>query len=267
MEAGRYRLILSYRGDAYAGWQRQLNAVAVQQRLEEALAALLGRETRVVGAGRTDAGVHARAQAAHFDSVRVPSLRSLVFGVNHHLPQDIRVLAAARMGSGFDARRSASGKLYVYRMVPTRILSPLDAVDAVRVRGDLDLPAMRRALEELPGRHDFTAFALSGGAHRDPYRRIEAAELIESAGAGGRRLELRVAGDGFLRGMVRSLAGTLLEVGAGRRSAADFAALLAGAPRSSAGPTAPAAGLTLERVEYPSLWRPVEDLDTRVAGD
>ena len=266
MAVGPYRLILSYRGGAYAGWQRQPDAVTVQQRVEEALAALGLARPRVVAAGRTDAGVHARAQAAHLDTPEEPSLRSLIHGTNHHLPDDIRVIAAARMGAGFDARRSARSKLYVYRMVPTRVLSPLDALDAISVRRDLDLDAMRRALAALPGRHDFSAFALSGGAHRDPHRRIFGAELASAGGldeGAVERLELRLEGEGFLRGMVRSIAGTLLEVGAGTRDAAAFAGLLAGAPRSAAGPTAPAAGLTLEWVDYGPSWRPLEELDTR----
>lgn len=266
MAAGPYRLILSYRGGGYAGWQRQPNAVTVQQRVEEALTALGLDRPRVVAAGRTDAGVHARAQAAHLDVSEKPSLRSLIHGTNHHLPDDIRVIAVARMGVGFDARRSARSKLYVYRMVPTRVLSPLDALDAIAVRRDLDLDAMRRAVAALPGRHDFTAFALSGGAHNDPRRRIFRAELARAGDPGdgaAKRLELRLEGEGFLRGMVRAIAGTLLEVGAGSRDEESFAGLLAGAPRSAAGPTAPAAGLTLEWVDYGPSWRPLEELDTR----
>ena len=127
-----------------------------------------------------------------------------------------------------------------------------------------DLEAMCRAVATLPGRHDFSAFALAGGAHVDPSRELFAAELVRVEAAGGERLELRLEGEGFLRGMVRSIAGTLLEVGAGAREAAAFAGLLAGAPRSAAGPTAPASGLTLERVDYGPRWRPLEEVDTRL---
>ena len=270
-----HRLILSYRGAAYAGWQRQENALAVQQVVEEALARLLApgerspagpgaRPIRVVGASRTDAGVHARAQAAHLEEAAgsaLPhstplraSLRALVHGVNHFLPADVRVMAAHRVAAGFHARKHAAGKVYLYRLRRAAVLSPLDAPFVVRVAADLDLAAMRRAAAALPGRHDFSAFALAGGGHRQPCRRIGAAEWLEEAG----ELRFRIAGEGFLRGMVRSLVGTLLEVGRGRRSPEAFRELLAGAPRAAAGPTAPAHGLCLEEVVYPERWAALE---------
>lgn len=247
-----YRLILSYRGGPYAGWQRQDNALAVQEVVEGALSQLLERQVRVVAAGRTDAGVHARGQVAHLVLPEPFSARGLVHGVNHHLPSDIRILGADRMPDGFHARKHAEGKEYAYRVVRTRVLSPLDAPFAIRVAEDLDLDAMARAAALLPGRHDFTAFALAGGSHGQPFRRIFRARWVEE----GRYLAFRVEGEGFLRGMVRSLVGTLLEVGRGKRSTDSFAALLEGMPRSAAGPTAPARGLVLERVWYPPEWAP-----------
>ena len=263
-----YRLILSYRGAGYAGWQRQENAVGVQQVVEEALARLLGAAgeaaglppVRVIAAGRTDAGAHARAQAAHLELAAgeaLPesiTLRALVHGVDTHLPEDVRVMAAHRVADGFHARKHAAGKVYLYRLRPAAVLSPLDAPYVVRVGEGLDLDAMRRASAALPGRHDFTAFALAGGAHGQPFRTIERAEWLEADG----ELRFEIEGDGFLRGMVRSLVGTLLEVGRGRRTPDAFRALLAGRPRAEAGPTAPAHGLCLERVIYPERWTAVE---------
>jgi tRNA pseudouridine38-40 synthase len=256
------RLTLSYRGAAYAGWQRQDNARTVQEVVEEALAGLLGRpagrasqagggpDVRVVGASRTDAGVHARGQAAHLEPVPDLPPRALVHGVNHWLPEDVRVLAAERVPEGFHARKHAAAKVYSYRLSRAPVLSPLDAPYAVRVDPRIDPAALARAAAHLPGAHDFTAFALAGGAHRQPVRRLFRAEWREA----GEELCFRVAGEGFLRGMVRALVGTMIEVGLGRRSEESFAALLAGRPREEAGPTAPAHGLVLERVLYPPAW-------------
>ncbi len=245
-----YRLTLAYRGDAYAGWQRQENALAVQQVLEEALAAVLGRAVAVVGAGRTDAGVHARGQEAHLVRSGRPggelSLRSLIHGTNHFLPGDVRVLRAFRMHPGFHARKSAIAKEYRYRWIAARVLSPLDAPFAAPLPAGADPERMAAAAERLMGRHDFSAFARAGGAHSQPFRRILGVRLRRS----GAVLELRLTGDGFLRGMVRAIAGTLVQVGLGRRSPEEFAALLGGGPRSDAGPTAPACGLVMERVDY-----------------
>jgi tRNA pseudouridine38-40 synthase len=247
------RLTVSYRGGRYAGWQRQDNAVAVQQVLEEALSDLMGGPVRAIGASRTDAGVHARGQVVHLDpaeGVRLLPLRALVHGTNHRLPADVRVLAAGEAPEGFHARKHAEGKEYVYRLVRLarmEVLSPLDALFAVAAPERIDVGRMTRAAGFLPGRHDFSAFALAGGSHGQPFRTIASAVWSE-AGPG---LSFAIVGDGFLRGMVRALVGTLIEVGLGRRTPEDFAALLSGRPRSEAGPTAPACGLTLEQVYYP----------------
>ncbi len=250
-----YRLTLSYRGAAYAGWQRQSNALAVQQVVEEALEEILGHPVRLVGAGRTDAGVHARGQVAHFESGRSFPRRGLVHATNRTLPPDIRVIQACRIAEGFHARKHATSKQYRYRLVRAEILSPLAALFAIRVSPTLDLAALRSAANSLVGRHDFTAFALAGGSHRSPVRTIHSARWVER----GDGLVLELEGDGFLRGMVRSIVGTLLEVGGGRREAADLATLLSGRPRSEAGPTAPARGLELYRVTYSDRWKPLPD--------
>lgn len=255
-----YRLLLSYRGTAYAGWQRQENAVAVQQVVEEALERLLGYPVRTVGASRTDAGVHARGQAAHLELPRPFPERGLVHGVNPHLPADVRVLAAAVMPAGFHARKHAWGKEYVYRLSRAPVISPLDSLFVAPAPAIVDLDRMARAAASLAGRHDFSAFALAGGSHRQPFRRIFSAHWEEA----GEELRFRVVGEGFLRGMVRALVGTLVEVGIGKRSPESFAGLLAGGPRSEAGPTAPAHGLVLERVFYPPQWRAEGDPESPV---
>ncbi len=253
-----YRLTVAYRGAAYAGWQRQANALAVQQVVEEALGELLGSAVSIHGAGRTDAGVHARGQTAHLRLAQAFPEKGLVHGTNHHLPSDIRITAAHRMPAGFHARKSALGKEYLYRLYRGRVVPPLEALYTMRAPSELDVAAMRRAITLLPGRHDFTAFASAGGSHHQPFRRIFAATVD----ADGRELHLRFSGDGFLRGMVRAMVGTLLEVGTGRRAPDSMAELLTGKPRAEAGPGAEAKGLVLERVVYPPRWRPLAGYET-----
>ncbi len=257
------RLTLTYDGEAFGGWQRQINARSVQQDLEEALADLLGSRFRVVGASRTDAGVHARAQMCHFRLPRAFPLKGLVFGGNLRLPADVRIVAAHQMPDGFHARRCALGKEYAYRFVVGRVVSPLDRVQAAQLEFPPDLAAIRRALAFLPGRHDFSAFALSGGSHTHGRRRLFAARLDTSPGG----FTFRFWGDGFLRGMVRALVGTLVEVGRGRRPPESLGELLReGRVRDEAGPTAEAKGLCLERVFYPPKWRPLDGYSALVAG-
>jgi tRNA pseudouridine38-40 synthase len=252
-----YRLTLAYRGTAYAGWQRQENALAVQQVVEEALERLLGEAARIAGASRTDAGVHARGQVAHLELARPFPERGLVHGTNRHLPPDVRVLAAAAMPDGFHARRHAGGKEYVYRLSRAPVISPLDALFVAAAPAGLDLDRMARAAAALPGRHDFSAFALAGGSHGQPFRHIVSARWEEHLEGGAEEITFRIVGEGFLRGMVRALVGTLIDVGSGRRTPESFAALLAGRPRGDAGPTAPAHGLVLQQVLYPPEWSAV----------
>lgn len=248
-----YALILSYRGEPYSGWQRQNNALTVQQVVEEALSDLLRRPVEVQGASRTDAGVHARGQVAHLTLDEEFPVRGLQHGTNQRLPEEVRVMGAFRMREGFHARKCATSKEYRYTLIRERTLSPLDALFAISATSDLDLAAMRAATLGLVGKHDFTAFALAGGGHGQPFRRIQSAAWLERGSA----LEFCVVGDGFLRGMVRSMVGTLIEVGRGRLSVSQFQDLLKGKPRQEAGPTAPAAGLVLHSVHYSQEWDPL----------
>ncbi|HVS12502.1 MAG TPA: tRNA pseudouridine(38-40) synthase TruA [Thermoanaerobaculia bacterium] len=245
-----YRLTVAYVGTRYAGWQRQPNALAVQQVLEEALAAVAGGAVRVVGAGRTDAGVHARGQVASLALGTPRPPQALVRGSNRFLPADVRVMAAERVPPGFDARRHADSKSYLYRFERAAVIDPFAAPFVVRLPGGVSLPTLRRAAALLPGRHDFSAFAKTGGAHRQPVRTLHRVDVLE----GGSRVALRFVGDGFLRGMVRSLVGTLLEVARGRLEEARLRELLAGGARCEVGPNAPAHGLELEEVVYPERW-------------
>lgn len=248
------RLTIAYLGTAYAGWQRQTNALSVQEVVEDGLTAILGRSVRLRAASRTDTGVHARGQVAHFELPVHRPLRALVHGTNRHLPPDVRVLAADRMPQGFDARFGNLGKEYRYRLRRADVIAPFEADRVVPVPAGFEPDRLRPVLEALPGRHDFTAFALEGGSHGDPRRRLLAASMVVR----GPEIELRFVGTGFLRGMVRSLVGTLIEVGLDRRSPEAMIELLEGRPRSEAGPSAPARGLVLQRVFFPRRWSPLE---------
>jgi tRNA pseudouridine38-40 synthase len=252
------RLTLAYVGTRYAGWQRQPNAPTVQEALERALAALTGEPVSTVAAARTDAGVHARGQVVSLRLGRDWPVGALVHGTNHHLPEDVRVLDAAAASADFHARRWALAKEYRYRLGRAHPLAPADAPFVAPAPETLDLGAMAAATRALPGRHDFAAFALSGGAPGPTSRRIFAASWEET----GVELVFRIVGEGFLRGMVRRLVGTLLDIGAGRRPTADLPALLSAPGTGVAGPTAPARGLSLERVDYGDGPRPAGALET-----
>jgi len=240
------RLELAWDGTRYAGWQRQPNAVTIQQTLEESLARLTGETVAVAGAGRTDAGVHARGQVVSFRLERDFPLSGLLHGTNHHLPADVRVLAAAAAPEDFHARRAALAKEYRYRLWRGRTPPPDLAPFVVASELDAPLERLESAARLLVGEHDFAPFSVTGGTPGPTVRRIFAAAWQSD----GRELVFRVTGEGFLRGMVRRLVGTQLELAAGRRTLDALAALLAGPGAGEAGPSAPARGLVLVRVDY-----------------
>ena len=246
----RFRLTLAYLGHPFSGWQRQPNAPTVQETLEAALAGLVGGRVATTGAGRTDAGVHARGQVVHGTLPRPLPTRALVYGLNARLPASIRVLAALEAPAEFDARRHAEAKAYSYRLSRAAVVSPFESPFVWQVPAKIDPAALRDGATRIVGRHDFSAFALAGGSHRSAMRTVFAAEWREA----GEELHFHIVGDGFLRGMVRGLVGTLVEGALGRREPGNLTGLLAGGTRGEAGPTAPAAGLCLEQVFYPAPW-------------
>lgn len=245
-----YRLTLAYDGTDFFGWQRQPAVVTVQEVVESALESIVGEPVRIVGAGRTDRGVHARGQVAHLRLERPVDERALVAGTNHFLPETVRVMAARESPAGFHARRCALSKEYRYYLSSASVVSPLGGRFVQPVRGELDLKSMRQATRFLVGSHDFDAFATAGGAPGPTRRTIYRADWLVDNG----RLVFVIEGEGFLRGMVRALVGTLLDVGRGRRTPQDMAVLLEGRTRSEAGPSAPARGLVLEAVRYDARW-------------
>jgi tRNA pseudouridine38-40 synthase len=243
-----FRLGLEYDGSEFAGWQVQPGGQrTVQGTLHEAFQRVTGCEVRVIGAGRTDAGVHAEGQVASVvvETELTPDrLRRALNGV---LPPDLAVWECVLAAEGFHARYQARSKLYRYRIWNGESRSPLRAARAHHVPSALDLEAMRHAAALLLGTHDFAAFQTAGSAVRSTVRTLERLD-IEGEPRG--EILLLIEGDGFLRQMVRILAGTLIEVGLGRRDGAGLPAVLAARERSRAGRTAPAQALTLVRVTY-----------------
>ena len=242
----RIKLTIEYDGTAYAGWQRQENALAVQQVIEEALTKLTRARVVIAGASRTDAGVHALGQTAHFDTEsRIPPDK-YAFALNTMLPADIRIRKSEAVSEDFHARFSNKGKRYRYLIYQSPHAGALNRNTHAHVIYPLDDEKMRRELTALIGTHDFAAFAASGSVVKDTVRTIYSASLTRR----GDELELLVEGSGFLYNMVRIIASTLISVGAGRLEEGAFARAIQSGNRLDLGVTAPAHGLTLMEVYY-----------------
>ena len=243
------RLVLQYDGTDYVGWQRQAEGVSIQGLIEDALRPIEGAAVTVHGAGRTDAGVHAVGQVASFRLTAAIDPVTLARALNAVLPLDVRVARAELAPDDFHARFSATGKVYDYRIVNGPFASPFVRRYVWHVIPRLDVAAMREAASALIGEHDFAAFQ---GAGSTVHTSVRTVRRIDWQGSGGPDdpLVMQIEGDGFLRHMVRNIAGTLVEIGLGRRPAAEMAAIVAAKSRAAAGTTAPAAGLFLREVLY-----------------
>jgi tRNA pseudouridine38-40 synthase len=237
----RTRLTLEYDGTDFAGWARQPDRRTVQGELERALATVLREELPIAVAGRTDAGVHAWAQVASYSGEAVDPAR-----LNGLLPEDLAVLASEPAAAGFDARNDAVSRTYCYRLLARRTRSVFERRTAHWWAGPLDREALVACASLLGGKRDFTAFTPSETEHRWFRCDVRRAEWQID----GDLLEFWIEADMFLRHMVRVMVGTMLEVAAGRAELEQFAALLDGAPREHAGPTAPPRGLALAAVSY-----------------
>jgi tRNA pseudouridine38-40 synthase len=241
------RLTLEYDGNRYHGWQRQKNALTIQEVIETALAHITGEAVRLIGSGRTDAGVHALGQVANFTTGSAVPERAFVHGLNALLPTDIAVLAAEAVPIDFHARYGALAKTYEYRLLNRPIRSPLHHTRAWWLAGRLDAGAMQRAARALPGEHDFLTFRASGSRPGHAGRRVREAAWQRHPGGW---LYFTITANGFLRGMVRSLVGTMVEIGKGKYPPEYLGEALEKRDRRLAGPTAPPQGLFLVRVEY-----------------
>jgi len=241
------KLTLAYDGTGLVGWQRQAAGVSVQELVEEACGELDGRAVTVVAAGRTDAGVHALGQVASVSLARVIEPRSLVGAINARLPPTVRVLHAGEVPPDFHPRFHARRKTYRYRIWNAEIISPFERLYAWHVPADLDVASMGEAARAIEGTHDFSAFRAAGSDTHGSERSVFVSQV---QGGGDALVVYEISGDGFLRHMVRTIVGTLVEVGRGRRSPHSMTEILASRDRGRAGPTAPPEGLFLTHVEY-----------------
>jgi tRNA pseudouridine38-40 synthase len=243
----RYKLLIEYDGTPFVGWQVQENGASVQGVLTAAVAAFCGESVHVQGAGRTDAGVHALGQVAHIVLARAQDTDTIRDAINAHLrPHPVAVLAAETVADDFDARFSARQRHYVYRIINRRPDLTLEAKRAWRAPRPLDVSAMHEAAQRLVGRHDFTTFRAAECQAKSPVKTLDRLDLERD------RDEVRIhaSARSFLHHQVRSMVGSLVQVGEGRWSADDLASALAARDRKACGPVAPPDGLYLVRVDY-----------------
>lgn len=241
----RYKLTIAYDGTQYSGWQVQKNGQAIQPLIQQALQTILRTQIALSGSGRTDAGVHARGQTAHFDAETTHDPKRLLRSINALLPSDIRILNLVPVPDDFHARYSAKSKIYHYYLHLTSISDPFTKLYCHQVFGRFDIDLLKQGAKEFLGTYDFTSFA-NTGKEKDNVRTLFRLDVIEEPS--GIRLEYE--GNGFLYKMVRNITGTLLDVAAGKISPSEIKEILYARNRCQAAATAPARGLFLVKVIY-----------------
>ena len=242
----RVKMVVAYDGTNYSGWQLQNNAVTIEQKLNEALFNLLGEEITVTGASRTDAGVHSLGNVCVFDTnTRMPA-EKICYALNTRLPEDIVVQSSCQVADDFHPRAGKSSKTYEYRVLNREFRDPTRRLDTYFYHYDLDVALMQKAASFLIGEHDFRSFCSVHAQVETTVRTIYDCTVSKNED----EIRIRVTGNGFLYNMVRIIAGTLIEVGAGKRQPEDIVKMLEAKDRQSAGPTAPAHGLTMIGIEY-----------------
>lgn len=246
----KYRFTIAYDGTHYKGWQVQPNGVTVQEKLEEALATVLRRPTRIAGSGRTDTGVHARGQVAHFEFDEGLCLRTTLRSLNGLLPPDIRVKNIATAAPDFHSRYSAIGKVYHYHLHLDPVMDPFHRLYATHVHGQVNRELIHLAAQMFVGTHDFTSFANSpseGSVAKDPVRTLYRADMVNTEGG----VVLEFEGNGFLYKMVRNIVGCILDVAQGKRQLEEIPHIFAAKDRRKSSSSAPPQGLFLMEVKYP----------------
>ena len=243
------RLVVAYDGTRYCGWQLQSNGNTIEAELNKAISGLTGEEIHVLGASRTDSGVHARGNIAVFHTEsRIPA-EKFCYALNQRLPEDIVVQASDEVAEDYHPRKCNSLKTYEYRIMTGRFPDPTKRLYAHFCRWELDVEAMAQAAAVLAGEHDFSSFCSAGSQAEDTIRKIITAQVE----ADGQEIVIRLVGNGFLYNMVRIIAGTLIRVGTGEYKPEQIPEILAAKDREMAGPTAPAHGLTMIGIEYEDL--------------
>lgn len=252
MKTRTFKLTISYDGTNYCGWQKQSNAISIQEEIEKRLSIILTSNIVVHGAGRTDAGVHAIGMTAHFKTERNLPPTTLANSLNSMLPLDIRIVECEEQEMDFHARYNATGKIYCYYICTGKVQPPTQRLYSVHWPHDLNIEVMKQCLETITGTHDFSSFESTGSRDkaittgRGAIRTITHTLLTHDKNS----LQITIEGDGFLRHMVRNIIGTLLDAGRGRITSEGFKAIFEGKDRSVAGAKAPAHGLFLNRVYY-----------------
>lgn len=240
------RLTIEYEGTNYAGWQWQKNANTVQETLAHAVRKVLGEDVKIHGAGRTDAGVHALGQVANFKTYSAIPAKQLLRAINFYLPQDITIKDVANMEDSFHARYSATSKVYRYTVLNDWLRTSLNRNFCYVFGFPLDLSKMMTAAQYLIGAHDFTSFTTKALDDKDRIRTIKNLAIQKE----GKYIYFVVEADGFLYKMVRTIVGTLLEIGRGKMDVPLIIKLLETGNRDDAGPTVPAKGLCMKEVKY-----------------
>ena len=240
------KIEISYDGTNYSGWQSQKNARTIQSVIEKELKKITGHAVKLKGAGRTDAGVHARQQAANFKTSSTLPAARIKDALNSRLPRDILITAIKEVPLDFNSQHHAKCKTYRYTVTTERFPDPLQRHFTARFSYPLNMAAMTRAARKLKGRHDFRAFQASGSKEQNTVRRIKEIRVEKR----GRLVYIDICADGFLYNMARTIAGTLLEIGRGRFTEGRIKELLTVKNRARTGPTLPAKGLCLMKVEY-----------------
>jgi tRNA pseudouridine38-40 synthase len=242
----KFKVILQYLGSRYHGWQIQKGQVTVQGIIRDTLATLAGRSVAVVGASRTDAGVHALGQVAHFHFRPKETIPNLQRTLNALLPWDIRIVHLQQVSEDFHAQKSARKKRYEYRIFNGEVFPPFLHNQSTHLPGELDIKLMREGAELVLGDHDFSGFAAASTTVENRVRKVVASEILKQ----GRHINYRIEADGFLHHMVRNIVGTLLEIGQGKRPPEEVLHILESRDRQLAGPTARPEGLYLARIWY-----------------